>query len=354
MLLSLCASPGLVPLVSKHLSASTLSIDTEDSLRDAARLLQSARITGAPVADGSSLAGILSRNSLLHAIAEIPSEADLDAHVTKIQERPVWEVMTENPTTITPTATIIDAAKLMAERKLNRLMVKAKYGGLLGVVSSTDIVMSLLCGSRQGFDTAPYVYQCSVDECQLDHSEVDLPSSLVEKHMATRLYYVTPDMPLETAAELLRATQVTGAPVLDENKKLVGVLSRFDLLKALLSIPADLSDDDFASELQRIKAEPVRMHESCVAAEGTPITVKPTVSLLDAAKLMAEHKFNRLVVTREGQDAGAPNALCGIISSIDVVFSMLGCASMDDDPEEELDEELLEKRMGNLYQRGIY
>ena len=74
--------------------------------------------------------------------------------------------------------------------------------------------------------------------------------------------------------------------------------------------------------------------------------------MLDAAKILAREKLNRLVVTDPES-----KQLIGIISSTDVTFAMLGCGASDDDEEEESDEELaaLEaKRMGNMYRKGIY
>ena len=54
----------------------------------------------------------------------------------------------------------------------------------------------------------------------------------------------------------------------------------------------------------------------------------------------------------------SPGALCGILSSTDVVFAMLGCDFSSDSPfgdEEELDSVLsAEGRGGNLYRKGIY
>lgn len=359
MLALLSVSTGLnVPLVKSHLSRSLLTLDVEDSLRDAARLLRVAQITGAPVVMDGSLAGILSRNDLLRKIAELDGTREDEAFersLKSVQENEVYDVMEQKPTTILPTATLVDAAQVMATKKLNRLMVKANFGAMLGIISSTDVVFAMLDIDQQKsreMDTTPYQFKsseageelCDIDECSL--------SSMVRDYMATRLIVAKPSMPLEEAGLLLRAARVTGAPVVEDGK-LVGVLSRNDLLKALHQNTCDidecgvdsLSGEAYEAAIKRIKQIPVSEVMS-----SSPITIKSDTSVLDCAKIMAKDKLNRLIVTSEGGD------LTGVISSTDVCFAMLGCkfGAGEDDDQELINAIDWSKRTGNLYRRGIY
>ena len=78
-----------------------------------------------------------------------------------------------------------------------------------------------------------------------------------------------------------------------------------------------------------------------------PNTISADVSVLEAAKVMANERLNRLIVTN---DTGE---LIGLVSSTDVCFAMLGCDfSLDD--EDDLDDIDWAKRTGNLYRKGIY
>jgi CBS domain-containing protein len=143
---------------------------------------------------------------------------------------------------------------------------------------------------------------------------------------------------------LLRAADVTGAPVMDENDALVGVISRNDLLKALLTITPEeeaAGGEVFAAALVSLEATLVA---DVMSRES--ITISPTSTMLEAAKLLAREKLNRLMVV--DPESGE---LCGVLSSTDVVFAMLGCGTVTLENEGEDEKEL---RTGNLYRKGIY
>ena len=59
----------------------------------------------------------------------------------------------------------------------------------------------------------------------------------VTKYMATRLITFTPETDIREAMDVLIKKKITGAPVLDANKQLVGMLSEVDCLKTLLEGP---------------------------------------------------------------------------------------------------------------------
>ena len=47
------------------------------------------------------------------------------------------------PLSILPDASLLEATRLMTERKFNRLMVKGRYSNMLGTITSTDTVLLL-------------------------------------------------------------------------------------------------------------------------------------------------------------------------------------------------------------------
>ena len=111
----------------------------------------------------------------------------------------------------------------------------------------------------------------------------------------------------------------SGAPVVDDDGNLVGVVSAFDFLQKEAGgslLPMEGSSEKieaFADAAQKIVATSV--HELMTV---DPITISPSASMREAAMIMTQERLNRLpVVDREGK-------LIGILSTADVMKDVLG------------------------------
>jgi CBS domain-containing protein len=111
-----------------------------DTVADAIALLAESHVTGVPVIDDHGrLVGVLSNSDILEVLAE---HSDPEAREAVFTETLVQEVMTPRPQTITPDATVRDAAQRMLYLEVHRLFVEDQ-GRLVGVVSTTDLVRAL-------------------------------------------------------------------------------------------------------------------------------------------------------------------------------------------------------------------
>lgn len=140
------------------------------------------------------------------------------------------------------------------------------------------------------------------------------------------LQVVKPTTTVDEALEALVEHRITGFPVIDDNWKLVGVVSDYDLL-ALDSISGHGRTDNSMfpevdstwktfNEVQRLlsKTNGKVIGELMTTA---PMVVRETTNLEDAARLLLETKFRRLpVVDAEGR-------LVGIITRGNVVRAAL-------------------------------
>lgn len=127
----------------------------------------------------------------------------------------------------------------------------------------------------------------------------------VEGVMTTTVVTVGPDDPIKTAVDLMREGGFRRLPVIQDGR-LVGIITDRDLRLATNS-PLVLSEkwyNDFVLESIKVK--------SCMTPD--PITVIPTATVLEAVKLMRQHKFGGLPVLSEpgGQ-------LVGVITITDVL-----------------------------------
>lgn len=123
--------------VADLMSIDPITISVDASIEDAEELLRHYHITGLPVVDADGrLVGVVSLTDLLYLA--VPSVQALIRH----RERGirVGEVMSTPPVTIESTATLTEAARLMHEDRLHRLVAVAADGRPIGVISAMDFV----------------------------------------------------------------------------------------------------------------------------------------------------------------------------------------------------------------------
>ncbi|RZB78467.1 CBS domain-containing protein CBSX1, chloroplastic isoform B [Glycine soja] len=140
------------------------------------------------------------------------------------------------------------------------------------------------------------------------------------------LHVVKPTTSVDEALEILVENRITGFPVIDDNWKLVGVVSDYDLL-ALDSISGHgLKDNNMFPEVDSTWKTFNEVQKLLSKTNGkligelmttAPMVVRETTNLEDAARLLLETKFRRLpVVDAEGR-------LVGIITRGNVVRAAL-------------------------------
>jgi CBS domain-containing protein len=136
---------------------------------------------------------------------------------------------------------------------------------------------------------------------------------------------------IEEAAKILRAKKISGAPVVDENNKVIGIVSEGDIMRLLefhspnlnliLPSPLDLIElpirmkaeyDEISAGLK--KASLVMVHEIMTKKL---ITISPEKSISDAAEQMDMHKVKRLPVLDEKGN------LIGIITRGDIIGALV-------------------------------
>lgn len=112
-------------------------ISSDAPIEDAEELLRHNRITGLPVVDiVGRLVGVISQTDLLYLA--VPAVQALIRH--RDRGIRVGEVMSSPPVTIGSTASVRDAARLMNEERLHRLVAIDEHGRPIGVVSAMDFV----------------------------------------------------------------------------------------------------------------------------------------------------------------------------------------------------------------------
>lgn len=142
-----------------------------------------------------------------------------------------------------------------------------------------------------------------------------LPDVKVSEVMRREVVTVHPDSPVTEVVQLLLDKDFTAVPVVDDNGKVMGMVSDNDLLKrggirVTLSLKR-ATDLKFVQELHRALKDPERKVSEVMTREVA--TVTPDTVLGQAAKLMVTQHLKRLpVVNNEGK-------LVGILGRLDIL-----------------------------------
>ena len=126
-----------------------------------------------------------------------------------------------------------------------------------------------------------------------------LKSVLIRDHMSTRLVTLDPDMDILGAVNLLITNVIAGAPVVDGNRNLVGILTERDCMRVAMQ-----------AEYHGMPGGPVRRYMT-----KDPQYVSPDESILHVAQLFIDGKYHRYPVVKNDR-------LVGMISRRDVMHAM--------------------------------
>ena len=135
-------------------------------------------------------------------------------------------------------------------------------------------------------------------------------NTTVKDVMTTRVIWVKKDATFREMAAALREHRVSAFPVVDDDRKVIGVVSEADMLnkEALIDEPGLV--DGILHRRDQAKARGVTAGDLMTTAV---VAVRPDDTVEHAAKLMYERRVKRLPVTDEN------GRLVGIISRADVL-----------------------------------
>jgi acetoin utilization protein AcuB len=130
-------------LVADIMTANPVSVTPRNAIRTAINLMREGGYRRLPVVDRGKLVGIITDRDLRRAANSpfVVREQWYDNFILDHIE--VGSCMTPNPLTISPTATISDAARLMRTHKIGGLPVVSD-GQLVGIVTETDLLDFLI------------------------------------------------------------------------------------------------------------------------------------------------------------------------------------------------------------------
>jgi acetoin utilization protein AcuB len=128
-----------VLLVQDFMKGEVITLSPDASTFEALRLCRDRRIRHIPIVEDGRLVGIISDRDIR---AASPPLGD-PQRVNVLKERRVGDVMTREVITANPQDTLVHAAQVMYERKINALPVLAEEE-LVGIITSSDVMRALV------------------------------------------------------------------------------------------------------------------------------------------------------------------------------------------------------------------
>lgn len=147
----------------------------------------------------------------------------------------VKEIMTSEVVTVSITDSVEQCAKLLQEHDISGLPVLNEAGKVAGMITEGDLIRRASRVKAPGYleILGGLIYLDSpkkfVDELQ---RAMSLEAGQL---MSKNLVSIKPDDTVEKAATMMVEKKISRLPVIDENHKLLGIVSRRDIMGSLYS-----------------------------------------------------------------------------------------------------------------------
>ncbi len=164
----------------------------------------------------------------------------------------VESIMTTPVISVAPSASIGAAARLMLGHRISGLPVVGSDGTLVGMVSEGDFLRRAELGTER---KRSWWLELLVGSGKIADEYVHAHGRKVEEVMAADVVTIRRDATLDDVVETMSRHRIKRLPVV-ENGKLVGIVARSDLLRAMANaLPAA---DPVGAEDERIRSDIVR------------------------------------------------------------------------------------------------
>ena len=260
------------------------------TITDALKILAKHNVSGIPILrkDTKKVVGVITRSDIFRN----PDEDQLAL------------IMSTDPVIINKDKELVDAAKLLYEKRVHGLPVVDKRKNLVGIISPTDILKTLPNNNNDA----------------------------VENYYTSILVPVYQENPITIIMEIINITNETALPILNDERKLVGIVSEGDLFKlshireSISRTDMGMGGDEDAWTWEGIR-DTVRLYYSTTTIDLPSVPVKEVMitnvikayrndPISEIAMKMVKNKISHVPVV------DSENRLVGMVSDIDIMACM--------------------------------
>lgn len=243
------------------MTSDVCTIDPDRTIVDGAAIMADNTISCLIVCRRNDLLGVVTETDLLkRAVAQGDDFRQMT--VAQVMSRPLYTVQAD--------LGVLEAGRLMEDRKIRRLVVLDEHGHLAGILTQTDLVRAMT------------TYNMGKEIAEIMTQDVAVVSSGVTVQQAARVM----------------ARQNISCVIAMEGETVGGVFTERDLLKRVLAANRDPGQ----TLLRDVMSNRV-------------VSVSASCSIVTASRLMDQRKIRRLVVMEDG-------ALRGLITQTDVLRAL--------------------------------
>ena len=260
------------------------------TVKDALRALAKNNVSGMPILkkDTKTVVGVVTRSDIFR-------NAD---------EEQLALIMSDEIHFVEKDQDVKDAAKLLYKNRIHGLPVINKRKHLIGIISPTDILKVL---SERNKDVA-------------------------EKYFTNMVVPVYKETPLNIVMEIINITNENALPVLNDELKVIGIVSDGDLFKlshvkeSVSRLEMGIGDDEDQWTWEGIR-DTIRLYYSTSKVDLPPVPVKQVMvtnvikafkntPIKEIAKNMIKNKISHMPVVDES------DRLVGMVTDIDLMACM--------------------------------
>lgn len=188
------------------------------------------------------------------------------------------DLMTTSVITIGPEAPLKEAARRMIEAGVSGLVVTDDDGALVGVITEADFVKTE--SDRRARKRARLLRWFTADD------EMPSEGRTVGDVMTSHVITLPPDADHAEAARVMRNVGIKRIPVVDDDRRLLGLVSRSDILRAFARPDAEILGEITDHIMREVLwIEPRKARVSC---EDGNVTLAGQLETRSDAQLLVE------------------------------------------------------------------
>jgi len=131
-------------LVKNWMSKKIITVDVNDSMQDAMKLLKEHEIRMLPVMKKDKLVGVITDRDLKRASASDATTLEIHELLFLLTKIKAKDLMTKDPITVPPDFTVEETAQVLLNNKISGAPVVDSSGDVVGTITQTDLFQVLI------------------------------------------------------------------------------------------------------------------------------------------------------------------------------------------------------------------